>query len=93
MLWNEEAEMEFNNNEVLLLKNARVERRNDTVILSKTYRTTMIIDAEIPRVRDLKNWTVDFIASRNRRLERDGEDEPERDSIALGSQQPRDPNP
>lgn len=59
--------MEFSNNEVIVLKNARAERRNDTVTLSKTYGTIMLVDAEIPRVRDLKIWTVNFLASRNQR--------------------------
>lgn len=60
-LWNDDADVEFQGNEVILLKNVKVSSYQNQLGLDKSYQTTMLIDPDIPEAKALRDWHHQFL--------------------------------
>lgn len=60
-LWNDDADVQLMDNEVVVLKNAQLSVHNGVLKLTKKFYTTLLIDPDMPQVHGLKEWFKWFL--------------------------------
>lgn len=72
VLWNSEAQREFNDNEILILKNVKISTfcninaNRTTVSAEKVIETTMLMNPQLPEINNLRACFSQFLKSRQR---------------------------